>query len=181
MKPRGVWVGRGLALLGLAAVVAAVRQTHGWALLAAAGGMLAAAGLALGPLVRLWLSGQSVSLPSDFEHALDLLRRAHGARAGWVVGLDPGDVEVIGGWGAGGAAPATRASSPCRERRTPDSPVSRCRATLRRYAPCSPEFPWPPRERRTFSEACFRTAGEESARGWPTPWRMGTFPSARWC
>ena len=102
MKPRGVWVGRGLALLGLAAVVAAVRQTHGWALLAAAGGMLAAAGLALGPLVRLWLSGQSVSLPSDFEHALDLLRRAHGARAGWVVGLDPGDVEVIGGWGGGG-------------------------------------------------------------------------------
>src|SRR5439155_458773 len=29
MKPRGVWVGRGLALLGLAAVVAAVQQTHG--------------------------------------------------------------------------------------------------------------------------------------------------------
>ena len=96
MKPRGVWVGRGLALLGLAAVVAAVRQAHGWALLAAAGGLLAAAGLALAPLVRLWLSGQSVSLPSDFEHALDLLRRAHGARAGWVVGLDPGDVEEIG-------------------------------------------------------------------------------------
>ena len=107
MKPRGVWVGRGLALLGLAAVVAAVRQTHGWALLAAAGGMLAAAGLALGPLVRLWLSGQSVSLPSDFEHALDLLRRAHGARAGWVVGLDPGDVEVIGGWGGGGGGGRT--------------------------------------------------------------------------
>src|SRR6266516_4406930 len=143
MKPRGVWVGRGLALLGLAAVVAAVRQTHGWALLSAAGGMLAAAGLALGPLVRLWLSGQSVSLPSDFEHALDLLRRAHGARAGWVVGLDPGDVEVIGGWGGGGArgahdarepgcAPARGSDRPTRFRRRARSRGPRGRGHLRR-------------------------------------------------
>jgi len=108
VKPRGVWVGRGLALVGLAALVAAVRQADGWALLAAAGGTVAAAGLVLAPLVRLWLSGQSVPLPSDFEHALDLLRRAHGARAGWIVGLDPGDIEVIGGAARGPTTPVSR-------------------------------------------------------------------------
>src|SRR5207248_1927287 len=78
-----------------------------WALLAAAGGFVVATGLALAPLARFWLAGQSVSLPSDFEHALDLLRRAHGARAAWAVGLDPGDVEVFGG-GGGGVEPMSR-------------------------------------------------------------------------
>ncbi|HEU5261610.1 MAG TPA: GGDEF domain-containing protein [Gemmatimonadales bacterium] len=96
MKRQGVWVGRGLAALGLAGVVYAVLHASLWALLAAAGGFLAAGGLALAPLVRIWLSDRPVTRPSDFEHTIDLLRRAHGAKAGWVVGLREEDVEVVG-------------------------------------------------------------------------------------
>ncbi len=99
MKRPGVWVGRGLAVLGLAAVVPAVWEANLWALLAAIGGFVAATGLALAPLVRIWLAEQSTTRPSDFEHTLDLLRRAHGARAGWCVGLEEGDVEVVGNGG----------------------------------------------------------------------------------
>ncbi len=92
----GVWVGRGLAALGLAAVVRAVLAANVWALVAALGGFLAAIGLALAPIVRAWLADEPVTVPSDFEHALDLLRRAHGATAGWAVGLAAGDLEVGG-------------------------------------------------------------------------------------
>jgi diguanylate cyclase (GGDEF)-like protein len=92
----GAWVGRALALLGLAAVVPAVQAANLWALLAAVGGFLAATGLALAPLVRVWLADQPITRPSDFEHSLDLLRRAHGARAGWLVGLPEGDLESPG-------------------------------------------------------------------------------------
>jgi len=94
MKRRAVWVGRGLAALGLAAVVAGVLHANLWALLAAVGGFLAATGLAFAPLIRIWLSDQPITRPSDFEHAIDLLRRAHGAKAGWIVGLREEDVEV---------------------------------------------------------------------------------------
>ncbi|HEU5321132.1 MAG TPA: diguanylate cyclase, partial [Methylomirabilota bacterium] len=96
MKRPGVWVGRGLAVLGLAAVVPAVLQASVWALLAAVGGFLAATGLALAPLVRIWLAEQPVSRPSDVEHAIDLLRRAYGARAGWIVGSHEREIEVMG-------------------------------------------------------------------------------------
>src|SRR5438445_733836 len=96
LPPAGVWVGRGLAALGLVAVVRAVLAANVWALVAALGGFLAATGLALAPLVRAWLADQPVTVPSDFEHALDLLRRAHGAAAGWAVGLAAGDLEVGG-------------------------------------------------------------------------------------
>ncbi len=92
----GVWVGRGLAVLGLAAVIPAVLSANGWALVAALGGFVAATGLALGPLVRVWLADEPLTKPSDFHHTLDLLRRAHGARAGWAVGLDDSEVEVLG-------------------------------------------------------------------------------------
>src|SRR5213078_1843042 len=51
----------------------------------------AAIGLALAPIVRAWLADEPVTAPSDFEHALDLLRRAHGGTAGWAVGLVAGD------------------------------------------------------------------------------------------
>ncbi len=96
-RPRaGVWVGRGLAVLGLAAVIPAVLSANGWALVAALGGFVAATGLALGPLVRVWLADEPLTKPSDFHHTLDLLRRAHGARAGWAVGLDDSEVEVLG-------------------------------------------------------------------------------------
>jgi diguanylate cyclase (GGDEF)-like protein len=94
MKHTGVWAGRGLAVLGLAAVVWAVSQANLWALLAAIGGFLAATGLAFAPLLRVWLAERPATRPSDFEHTIDLLRRAHGARAGWVVGLEEGDIEV---------------------------------------------------------------------------------------
>jgi diguanylate cyclase (GGDEF)-like protein len=94
--PPGVWVGRGLAVLGLAAVGLAVALANAWALVAAAGGFLAATGLALVPLVRIWLSDQPATRPSDVEHMMDLLRRAHGAKAAWAVGLPEGDVEVAG-------------------------------------------------------------------------------------
>jgi len=92
----GVWVGRGLAAIGLAAVIPAVLSANGWALVAALGGFVAATGLALGPLVRVWLADEPLTKPSDFHHTLDLLRRAHGARAGWAVGLDDSEVEVLG-------------------------------------------------------------------------------------
>lgn len=96
MKRPGVWVGRGLAVLGLAAVIPAVLEANLWALLAAVGGFLAATGLALAPLVRIWLADQPVTRPSDFAHAIDLLRRAYGAKAGWIVGLGEPEIEVLG-------------------------------------------------------------------------------------
>jgi len=83
-------------VLGLAAVIPAVLSANGWALVAALGGFVAATGLALGPLVRVWLADEPLTKPSDFHHTLDLLRRAHGARAGWAVGLDDSEVEVLG-------------------------------------------------------------------------------------
>jgi diguanylate cyclase (GGDEF)-like protein len=94
--PAGVWVGWALALLGLGVVVSAVRAANLWALIAALGGFLAATGLALPPLVRTWLAREPVSRPTDFEHLLDLLCRAHAARAAWLVGLPEGDVELVG-------------------------------------------------------------------------------------
>ncbi len=94
--PAGVWAGRVLAVLGLATVVAAVLAANVWALVAAVGGFLAATGLALAPLVRAWLAERPLSRSFDFEHTLDLLRRAHGARAAWSVGLAEGDLEAVG-------------------------------------------------------------------------------------
>jgi diguanylate cyclase (GGDEF)-like protein len=100
----GIWVGRALAVLGLAAVIPAVLSANVWALVAALGGFVAATGLALGPLVRVWLTDEPITRASDFEHTLDLLRRAHGARAGWAVGFDEHEVEVVGTAEVDGAA-----------------------------------------------------------------------------
>src|SRR5439155_3135046 len=86
-----------MATLVHIAVVRVVAAAELWSLVAALGGIVAATGLALGPIVRSWLADQPVTVPSDFEHALDLLRRAHGASAGWAVGLAAGDLEVGGG------------------------------------------------------------------------------------
>jgi diguanylate cyclase (GGDEF)-like protein len=96
MKRPVAWVGRAVAVLGLAAVIPAVLHASLWALLAALGGFLAATGLALAPLVREWLTERPLSRPSDFAHILDLLRRAHSGRAGWIIGLTEGDVEAVG-------------------------------------------------------------------------------------
>ena len=96
MKRPVVWVGRAVAVLGLAVVIPAVQHGSLWALFAGLGGFLAATGLALAPLFREWLSERPRSRPSDFTHMVDLLCRAHGGRAGWAVGLREGDVEVVG-------------------------------------------------------------------------------------
>ena len=95
LPPLGVWVGRVLALLGLAAVVPAVLSANVWALVAAFGGFLVGIGLALPSLVRAWLTEAPLSRPSDFEHLLELMCRSYAARAGWIVGLEEGDVEVV--------------------------------------------------------------------------------------
>src|SRR5437763_11326265 len=86
------------------------------ALVAALGGVLDAIGQAHAPIVRAWRADQPATVPSDFEHALDLLRRAHGASAGWAVGLAAGDLEV--GAGPGPARP-TADGGPARVRRAP--------------------------------------------------------------
>src|SRR5439155_727873 len=83
-----------LAVLGLVAVAWSVWEAHLWALLAAVGGLLAATGRAFAPLGRGWPAERPATRPSDFAHTIDLLRRAHGALVGWVVGLEEGDVEV---------------------------------------------------------------------------------------
>src|SRR4029077_7192322 len=83
-------------VLGLAAVIPAVLSANGWALVAALGGFVAAAARPLGGRVRVGLAGEPLTRASDFEHTLDLLRRAHGARAGWAVGFDDREVEVLG-------------------------------------------------------------------------------------
>ena len=62
-------------VLGLAAVFQGFRQASFWALVAGFGGFLAAAGLALAPLMRVWLSERPLSRPTDFTHIVDLLRR----------------------------------------------------------------------------------------------------------
>jgi hypothetical protein len=95
LPPLGVWVGRVLALLGLAVVVPAVLSANVWALVAAFGGFLVGIGLALPSLVRAWLTDAPLSRPSDFGHLLELMCRSYGARAGWIVGLEEGDVEVV--------------------------------------------------------------------------------------
>ncbi|HYL20731.1 MAG TPA: GGDEF domain-containing protein [Gemmatimonadales bacterium] len=104
VPPAGVWVGRVLAVLGLAAVVLAVLNANVWALVAGFGGFLVTIGLALPPLVRAWLADAPLSRPSDFEHLLDLLCRSYGARAGWIVGLEDGDLEVAEGGALDAAA-----------------------------------------------------------------------------
>ncbi|MGH7568633.1 MAG: hypothetical protein ACREL9_06635 [Gemmatimonadales bacterium] len=58
MKRAGTLVGAALRVLGLVAVVVAVWQGRGWALVAALGGSIVAFGLTIRPLVRFWLSEQ---------------------------------------------------------------------------------------------------------------------------
>jgi diguanylate cyclase (GGDEF)-like protein len=96
MKRSVAWVGRALAVLGLAAVVPGVLHASLWALCAALGGFVAATGLALAPLVRVWLAERPLARPSDFTHMVDLVRRAHGGRAAWAVGLPDDDVLAVG-------------------------------------------------------------------------------------
>jgi diguanylate cyclase (GGDEF)-like protein len=94
MKHPVVWAGRALTVLGLAAVVPAVLHATSYGLLGAIGGFVTATGLALDALLRYWLTDEPRARPTDFTHLADLLRRAHGGRAAWVVGLPDGDDEL---------------------------------------------------------------------------------------
>ncbi|MGH7530621.1 MAG: diguanylate cyclase [Gemmatimonadales bacterium] len=90
MKRAGAWLAPALCVAGSTAVFYAVWRGTDRALLAAAGGFLAASGFALA-LWRRWTRiHPALSPPLDFREALDLLRRAHGARAAWAVGLQTG-------------------------------------------------------------------------------------------
>lgn len=101
MKGRGAWVGPTLRVLGLVAAVFGVMQGGLWALTAALGGFVVAFGLTISSLVRFWQSQHPRARPLDFSHTVDLLRRAHGATAGWAVGLEEGEVAVEGDVGTG--------------------------------------------------------------------------------
>jgi diguanylate cyclase (GGDEF)-like protein len=74
-------------------VVVAAWQGSAWALVAAAGGIAAT----LGWTIR-WRRGRlrrRRGPPLAFREVLDLLRRAHGAVAGWAVGPADGELEVL--------------------------------------------------------------------------------------
>src|SRR5439155_1747643 len=150
----GVWVGRGLAVLGLAAVIPAVLSANGWALVAALGGFVAATGLALGPLVRVWLADEPLTRASDFEHTLDLLRRAHGSRAARRRSREsprPASCWPSSSPNAGrrscckesGPQAVRSGSWPCRRRRTAGSRGSCCPRPRRRSGRSRRECRWP--------------------------------------
>jgi diguanylate cyclase (GGDEF)-like protein len=102
MTGRGTWIGATLRVLGLVVAAVGVMQGGWWAGVAALGAVLFAFGLTVHSLVRLWQSDLPRARPVDFSLTIDLLRRAHGAVAGWAVGLREGEVVVPGG----GAIPA---------------------------------------------------------------------------
>ena len=82
--------------MGVAAVVVAAWQGSAWGVAAATGGGIAAT---LGWTLR-WRPGRLRRRgppPFDFREILDLLARAHAARAGWVVGPADGALDVTRG------------------------------------------------------------------------------------
>lgn len=91
MKLRGAWVAPALAVLGGTLLVEAVWRGTAWTLLGVA------SGLALGLALR-WGKdgGRSATDSFDLPDAVEQVRRTHDARAGWVIGLSQGPVEVIG-------------------------------------------------------------------------------------
>jgi len=97
MSGWAVWLARGLRVLGLAAVVAAVWWGASWSLLTGVvGGALLALSVTILPALRAWGSRRDWLPPADFTHTLDLLRRANGAVCAWAIGLEEGELEVSG-------------------------------------------------------------------------------------
>jgi diguanylate cyclase (GGDEF)-like protein len=90
-------MGSALRVAGVGGVAFGVTQGGKWALLAAAGGFVLAFGLTRKTIRRLLERTGRAAPPLDFSHTVDLLRRAHGATAGWMVGLQDGEVQVTGG------------------------------------------------------------------------------------
>ena len=88
-------LGRGhRTVVAVAAVVAILVAATGAAWPAVLG---AVGGAGLGLLLARWALGapaRAISRPLDCEYTLDLLRRAHGGRAAWAIGLRVGDAEV---------------------------------------------------------------------------------------
>lgn len=88
-------LGRGHRIVvAVAAVVAILVAATGAAWPAVLG---AVGGAGLGLLLARWALGapaRAISRPLDCEYTLDLLRRAHGGRAAWAIGLRVGDAEV---------------------------------------------------------------------------------------
>jgi diguanylate cyclase (GGDEF)-like protein len=94
MTNTAAWVGRALAVLGLAAVALGIAHAPLWAVCAALGGVAVA--LAARPLLGGWRAAEPRVRPSDFAHMVDLVRRAHGGLAAWAVGLPEADLIAIG-------------------------------------------------------------------------------------
>ncbi|HEY6807695.1 MAG TPA: GGDEF domain-containing protein, partial [Gemmatimonadales bacterium] len=93
------WIGRGLVVLGLAVIAFSIARAFHWAVIAGIGGAMVAGGALLSSALRGWHADDErpADLPADFSHLLDLLRRVHRARGGWIVGVREGDVEVEDG------------------------------------------------------------------------------------
>src|SRR3989442_6743652 len=90
MTRRGARVGQALLVLGFALVLVAVAEGRWWALAAALGALLAAAGLVLSPLVRSRVRTGGRAQPSDLPHNPDLGGREPGGPSASGVGLGPG-------------------------------------------------------------------------------------------
>jgi diguanylate cyclase (GGDEF)-like protein len=88
-------LGRGHRIVvAVTAVVAILVEATGAAWSAVLG---AVGGAGLGLLLARWALGapaRAISRPLDCEYTLDLLRRAHGGRAAWAIGLRVGDAEA---------------------------------------------------------------------------------------
>jgi diguanylate cyclase (GGDEF)-like protein len=94
VRRAGAWLGPALCVLGCSAVAFAVWRGTDGALVAAAGGCAATAGFTLFFLSRWQGAHPALARPLDFADALDLVRRAHGARIAWSVGLRNGSLEA---------------------------------------------------------------------------------------
>ena len=92
------WLGRALLVLGLATVVVSILHAFHWGLIGGVGGTLVGVGMLLSAAERGWRSESAVtgSPIADFEHLIDLVRRAHQARGAWIVGTREGDLTAAG-------------------------------------------------------------------------------------
>ena len=92
------WLGRALLVLGLAAIVVSILHAFHWGLIGGVGGTLVGVGMLLSAAERGWRSESAVTgAPiADFEHLIDLVRRAHRARGAWIVGTREGDLAAAG-------------------------------------------------------------------------------------
>src|SRR3989442_5295665 len=108
MTRRGARVGQALLVLGFALVLVAVVEGRWWALAAALGALLAAAGLVLSPLVRSRVRTGGRAQPSDLPPIPYVVRPAHGCPSAWSVGLGHGEIDVARAPRGGGGGASAR-------------------------------------------------------------------------